>query len=108
MKYEFMEEHRKTYRAKSMSEVLKVSRSGYYAWRTRQPSKRKKANEELLERIRKIHAQSRRLYGSPRITAELNEEGLRCRKNRVARIMKALNTGRRKEKEIQEDHRFTA
>lgn len=88
MKYEFMEEHRETYKVKSICEVLKVSRSGYYAWRTRQPSRRKKANEELLERIREIHAQSRRLYGSPRITAELNEEGLRCRKNRVARIMK--------------------
>jgi putative transposase len=43
----------------------------------------------LLERIRKVHSQSRRLYGSPRITAELNEEGVRCGKNRVARIMKA-------------------
>jgi transposase InsO family protein len=88
MKYEFMEEHREAYKAKSMCEVLKVSRSGYYAWRTRQPSRRQKANEELLERIRKVHTQSRRLYGSPRITAELNEEGRRCGKNRVARIMK--------------------
>jgi putative transposase len=89
MKYEFMEEHRETYKVKSMCEVLKVSRSGYYAWSTRQPSRRKQANEELLERIRKIHCQSRRLYGSPRITAELNEEGVRCGKSRVARIMKA-------------------
>jgi putative transposase len=88
MKYEFMEEHRETYKVKSMCEVLKVSRSGYYAWSTRQPSRRKQANEELLERIRKIHYQSRRLYGSPRITAELNEKGVRCGKNRVARIMK--------------------
>jgi putative transposase len=89
MKYEFMEEHRETYKVKSMCEVLKVSRSGYYAWSTRQPSRRKQANEELLERIRKIHCQSRRLYGSPRITAELNEENVRCGKNRVASIMKA-------------------
>ena len=89
MKYKFMEEHRNIYRAKSMCEILKVSRSGYYAWRTRQPSRRKKANEELLKRIREIHTQSRKLYGSPRITAELNEEGVRCGKNRVARIMKA-------------------
>ncbi len=89
MKYEFMEEHRGTYKVKSMCEVLKVSRSGYYAWSTRQPSRRKQVNEELLERIRKVHSQSRRLYGSPRITAELNEEGVRCGKNRVARIMKA-------------------
>jgi transposase InsO family protein len=88
MKYEFMEEHREAFKRKSMCEVLKVSRSGYYAWRTRQPGRRKKANEELLGRIREIHDQSRRLYGSPRITAELNEEGLRCGKNRVARIMK--------------------
>jgi putative transposase len=88
MKYRFMEEHRETYKVKSMCEVLKVSRSGYYTWKVRQPSRRQKANEELLKRIRKVHSQSRRLYGSPRITAELNEEGVRCGKNRVARIMK--------------------
>ena len=88
MKYEFMEEHREAYKAKSMCEVLKVSKSGYYAWRTRQPSRRQKANEDLLERIQKVYTQSRRLYGSPRITAELNEEGIICGKNRVARIMK--------------------
>lgn len=88
MKYEFMEEHRETYRVKSMCDVLKVSRSGYYAWSTRHPSSRQQANEELLERIRKVHRQSRMLYGSPRITAELNDEGVKCGKNRVARIMK--------------------
>lgn len=88
MKYGFMEEHRETYKIKSMGEVLRVSRSGYYAWRARQPSPRQKDNEELLGRIREVHSQSRRLYGSLRITAELNEQGLRCGKNRVARIMK--------------------
>lgn len=88
MKYEFIEEHRETYKAKSMCELLKVSRSGYYAWNTRQPSRRQKDNKELLEHIQRIHTQSRKLYGSPRITAELNEEGYRCGKNRVARIMK--------------------
>ncbi len=88
MKYGFMEEHRETHKIKSMGEVLRVSRSGYYAWRTRQPSPRQKDNEELLGRIREVHSQSRRLYGSLRITAELNEQGLRCGKNRVARIMK--------------------
>jgi transposase InsO family protein len=88
MKYEFMEEHRETYKIKNMCDVLKVSRSGYYAWSIRHPSRRKQANEELLERIRKVHCQSRRLYGSPRITASLHDEGVRCGKNRVARIMK--------------------
>ena len=88
MKYEFIQEHRETYKAKSMCELLKVSRSGYYAWNTREPSRRQKDNEELLEHIQKIHTESRKLYGSPRITAELHEEGYRCGKNRVARIMK--------------------
>ena len=88
MKYEFMQGHRETYKTKSMCELLKVSRSGYYAWSTRQPSRRQKDNEELLEHIQRIHTQSRKLYGSPRITAELHEEGYRCGKNRVARIMK--------------------
>jgi transposase InsO family protein len=88
MKYEFMEEHREAYKAKSMCEVLKVSRSGYYAWRDRLPSTRQRGSAELLQQIRQIHTQSRRLYGSPRITAELNEKGHRCGKNRVARLMK--------------------
>ena len=52
------------------------------------PSTRRRDNAELLQRIRQIHIQSRSLYGSPRITAELNEQGLRCGKHRVARLMK--------------------
>jgi len=88
MKHQFMEREKATHTIKRMCEVLKVSRSGYYVWRSRQPSMRQKENEELLRRIRAIHAQSRRLYGSPRIRAELTAQGFRCGKNRVARIMK--------------------
>ena len=88
MKYEFMEEYRSKFRVNSMCNVLKVSRSGYYAWKSRSPSKRQQINEELLDHIRSVHSKSRKLYGSPRITAELNDEGILCGKNRVARIMK--------------------
>ncbi len=89
MTYGFMEEHRGLYRIATMCSVLRASRSGYYAWRTRRPSRRRIDNEELLGHIRQVHRQSRRLYGSPRITVELREQGLTCGKNRVARIMKA-------------------
>jgi putative transposase len=89
MRYQLMEEHRDRCTAKQMCAALKVSRSGYYAWRTRRPSPRQHDNEMLLGRIQSIHTQSRRLYGSPRITAVLREQGLRCGKHRVARIMKA-------------------
>lgn len=88
MTYGFMEEHRKLYRVATMCTVLKVSRSGYYAWRNRRPSRRRIDNQELLGHIRRVHAQSRKLYGSPRITVELQAKGFRCGKNRVARIMK--------------------
>jgi putative transposase len=83
-----MGEHRGRYQVKSMCKVLKISRSGYYSWESRQPSLRQRGNEELLRQIREVHTRSRRLYGSPRITAELKKQGVRCGKNRVARIMK--------------------
>ena len=88
MKYEFMQEYRDRFRLKSMCKVLKVSRSGYYAWRKRMPSKRVIANNKLLVSIRDIYQKRRKVYGSPRIKDELNECGIRCGKNRVARIMK--------------------
>ena len=88
MKYAFMREHREQFRLESMCEVLSVSRCGCYAWRKRMPSERHKADAELLGHIREAHATSRGLYGSPRITAELNGQGFRCGRNRVARLMK--------------------
>ncbi len=88
MKYEFMQEHRDRFRLQSMCKVLNVSRSGYYAWKSRRPSKRQVVNDELLDNIREIYKKSRRIYGSPRITDELNDHGMKCGKNRVARIMK--------------------
>jgi putative transposase len=77
MMFQFMEDNSKTYEIQNMCDILKVSKSGYYAWKTRQPSPRQKENEQLLGRIRQIHTESRNLYGSPRITAVLKEEGLR-------------------------------
>jgi putative transposase len=88
MKYRFMEREKTIHTIKRMCEVLKVSRSGYYAWKTRQPSIRQRENGALLSRIRAIYAKSRRLYGSPRIRAELLAQGFLCGKNRVARIMR--------------------
>jgi putative transposase len=88
MKYRFMEKHRDMFKVNRMTKVLGVSRSGYYAWRIRRPSARQQDNEQLLEHIWDAHRRSRRLYGSLRITAELNDQGMRCGKNRVARIMR--------------------
>lgn len=88
MKYQFMDDQREVFRVKKMCKVLKVSRSGYYAWKKHVPNKRKKANEWLLARVREAYIKSRKIYGSPRIKDALNDQGIVCGKNRVARIMR--------------------
>jgi putative transposase len=84
----FLENHRDVYRITQMCKVLRISRSSYYAWRKQKPSKRSNENEQLLGRIQEIYERNRRVYGSPRITEELREQGTRCGKNRIARLMK--------------------
>jgi len=71
-----------------MCRVLKVRKSGYYHWRKRPISSRKKANIELMNDIKKAHKETKELYGSRRLCAELRNRGLKCGKNRVARLMK--------------------
>jgi putative transposase len=72
---------------RAMCRVLEVSTSGYYAWRRRMISVRKREDEKLQQRIRAIHERSRGTYGAPRIHAELQEQGTRVSKKRVARLM---------------------
>jgi len=71
-----------------MCRVLEVSRSGYYGWKKEPQSKRHKDNEKILMEIRESHKNSRRAYGSPRITEDLQANGTKCGENRVARLMK--------------------
>jgi putative transposase len=74
---------------RAMCRVLEVSASGYYAWRRRMMSVRATEDEQLQQRIRTIHLLSRQTYGAPRIHAELQEQGTRVGRKRVARLMKA-------------------
>src|SRR3712207_6741738 len=68
--------------------VLKVSKSGYYAWKRRPPSKRSREDAALTEKIREVHQRSRQTYGYPRVHAELHALGVRCGRRRVARLMR--------------------
>lgn len=70
--------------------VLQVSRSGFYAWKNREPSRRELADRELMLTICQIHEMSRGTYGAPRVHAELKlGMGLACGRKRVARLMRA-------------------
>src|SRR3712207_899740 len=71
-----------------MCRVLKVSKSGFYGWRDRAPSARAQADAILLEKIARIHRDSRETYAAPRIHFELRTLGVRCARKRVARMMR--------------------
>jgi len=109
MKYQFIEEHRSAFAVEKMCLALKVTASGYYRQRKRGKSKRALANEQLDQAIRAAHTKSRGNYGSPRITKELKEQGIRCSENRVARRMQkngiAAKTKRRFKVTTQSKHK---
>jgi transposase InsO family protein len=71
-----------------MCRVLGVSRSGFYAWRSRDASAADARREELTEEVKAIHAQVKARYGSPRIHAELVANGHVCCANFVAKVMR--------------------
>ena len=83
-----MKDHRSQFAVEKMCKVLNISRSGYYAWLDRKPSKRVKENKDLVGRIRSIHLKSRKTYGSPRITQELRSQDIKVSRPRIARLMK--------------------
>ena len=72
-----------------MCRLLKVSSSGYYDWRIRQPSNRAQDNSRLLRRIHSLHSESDGVFGSPRMYDELRYMGETCSLNRVARLMQS-------------------
>jgi putative transposase len=72
----------------TMSRVLEVSRSGYYAWAERGPSPRAVQDVTLTAGIQRIHEYSRGTYGVPRIHAELASQGTHIGRKRVARLMR--------------------
>jgi putative transposase len=74
-----------------MCKVLNVSRSSYYNWLRRNPSRRSIENRELSDLIKKIYELSKRTYGSPRVTIELHKRGFHVSRQRVARLMKSQN-----------------
>lgn len=99
MIYQFMAEHESEFRIQRMCRVFGVGRSGYYAWRSRPASQRTQADEGLLVKIQQEYQNSRGTYGSPRIHAALQKQGVKCSQKRVARLMRLHKiTGRKRQK----------
>ncbi len=85
----FMERQKAQHHIVTMTRVLDVSKSGFYARRRRPKSLRAMEDEVLTAMITRIHQDSRQTYGAPRIRAELElAHGIGCSRRRVARIMR--------------------
>lgn len=88
MSYQIIETNRQVGGVETLCGALGVSVSGYYAWRTREPSQRQQQDAYLLGHIRGIYQAGRGLYGSPRVHAALGQQGVSCSRKRVARLMR--------------------
>jgi putative transposase len=73
-----------------MCRALDVSESGYYAWKERPASEHEREDARIAAEIQQIFHDSRELYGSPRIHAELAKRNIHCGRKRVVRLMQAL------------------
>jgi transposase InsO family protein len=91
-----MKEHKEKRSISKMAKMFGVSRSGYYAWKDRKPSKHDLEDLALAEIIKEIFDSHFSRYGSPRIWAELNHVGIKVSRKRVIRLMKKLKLHARK------------
>ena len=89
MRYVSIDRRRKQYPVRMMCRVLRVSSSGYYAWRVRPESHRARTDRQLTRVIRRLHADSKGVYGSPKMRDELQDEGYRYGRHKVARLMRS-------------------
>ena len=90
MRFAWIQAHRGAFGLTTLCRVLGVSRGGYYAWVGRAPGRGPRAarRAELLTQIRRVHAESRDTYGSPRVHRRLAQEGVAVCENTVARLMR--------------------
>ena len=88
MKFDWIHHHRQAFAVRAMCRVLSVTPGGYYQWRDRPPSAAATRRQQIVRQIRQAHEQSRGLYGSPRMHAELKAAGVSVCENTVARYMR--------------------
>ena len=109
MKYAFIDTERAHHSVAALCRVLRVSRSGFYAWRERVPSAREQANESLVTEIRRVHREYRQTCGALKTWKVLNRQGIACGKHRVARLRKmhGIEANRKRRFRIITEHHQT-
>lgn len=71
-----------------MLKIVGVFKSGYYAWRKRKPSKQQLYKEQIKHKIIQIYHESHQIYGAPKITSILREQGEKVTEKTVGNYMR--------------------
>jgi len=87
-RFAFVDREKALYDVAVLCRLMKVSRSGFYAWLSRPRCDRALADEVLTEQIREAFNANCQVYGSPRIHTELADQGVHVGRKRVARLMR--------------------
>jgi len=88
VKFGFVAKYRGIWPVDVLCEALGVSRSGFYAWRTRPLSARAQMDAQILTTVRSSFLMSDRTYGARRLVDDVRDAGHRCGRQRVARLMR--------------------
>ena len=109
MKYAYIRQHGGEFGIEPLCRALQVSRSGYYDWLGRKPSRRAIEDEALLGHIRTTHARHRKAYGALKTWRQLNAVGIACGKHRVARLRReaGIEALRKKRFRLTVEHHHT-
>jgi hypothetical protein len=90
MTFRFIDVEKHNHKVARLCRVLRVSRSGYYAWAGRGLSDHAASDIALAAQITAIHTESDGTYGTPRIFRELRAMDIRVSRRRVGRLMREL------------------
>lgn len=90
MRFSFIHAERASFKVATLCRLLGVTRQGYDAFVGRKQSPRVRAEAELCEKVREVFAESRQVYGSPRVRRALRLRGFRVGKRRIERVMRGL------------------
>jgi putative transposase len=88
VRFQLIDAAKKEFPVQRLCKVLGVSQSGFFAWKNRPASRRQREDMVLLAHVRSAFALSKGTYGSPRMTHELRDQGLRAGRRRTARLMR--------------------
>jgi transposase InsO family protein/transposase-like protein len=99
IRYQFIDTKKKAFPISLLCKVMRVSRSGFYSWASREKSSRQVERDRLISKVKEIHRKVRETYGTRRMSIELTTEGESCGRTKAVTLMTlAMVKARQKKK----------